>query len=68
MCSENKMRISFAVTVKLICVFVFAFADCCFSHDMAHFSFDLCWHVQVLNYSSNLGFFSHQDNLGEVWT
>ena len=28
--------ISFAVTVKLICVFVFAYADCWFSHEAAH--------------------------------
>ena len=29
------MRISFAVTAKLICVFVFAYADCWFSHEAA---------------------------------
>ena len=28
---------SFAVTAKLICVFVFAYATNCFSHDAAHF-------------------------------
>ena len=28
--------ISFAVTAKLICVFVFAYAKCWFSHDAAH--------------------------------
>ena len=32
------MLISFAVTVKLTCVFVFAYADCWFSHDAAHVS------------------------------
>ena len=32
-CSKNK-----AVTAKLICVFVFAYADCWFSHEAAHFS------------------------------
>ena len=26
---------SFAVTAKLICIFVFAYADCCFSHVVA---------------------------------
>ena len=36
-CSENKgaktkVLISFAVTAKLICAFVFAYADCWFSH------------------------------------
>ena len=35
-CSENKgADISFAVTAKLICVFVFAYADCWFSHEAA---------------------------------
>ena len=29
-CSENKGVICFAVTVKLICVFVFAYEDCWF--------------------------------------
>ena len=32
LCSENKG----AVTAKLICVFVFAYAKCWFSHDAAH--------------------------------
>ena len=35
LCSENK-DISFAVTAKLICVFVFAYADCWFSYEAAH--------------------------------
>ena len=35
-CSENKALISFAVTAKLICVFVFAYAKRWFSHDAAH--------------------------------
>ena len=30
------MLISFAVTAKLICIFVFAYAKRCFSHDAAH--------------------------------
>ena len=30
--------VSFAVTAKLICVFVFAYAKCWFSHDVAHMS------------------------------
>ena len=33
---KTKALISFAVTVKLICAFVFAYADCWFSHDAAH--------------------------------
>ena len=32
----TKVLISFAVTVKLICAFVFAYADCWFSHGAAH--------------------------------
>ena len=33
--AKTKALISFAVTAKLICVFVFAYADCWFSHDAA---------------------------------
>ena len=38
LCSENKGVISFTVTTKLICAFVFAYADCWFSHEVAHLS------------------------------
>ena len=34
--AETKALISFAVTAKLICVFVFAYAKRWFSHDAAH--------------------------------
>ena len=34
--AKTKALISFAVTAKLICVFVFAYADCWFSHGAAH--------------------------------
>ena len=34
--AKRKALISFAVTAKLIWVFVFAYAKCCFSHDEAH--------------------------------
>ena len=34
--AKTKALISFAVTAKLICAFVFAYADCCFSHAAAH--------------------------------
>ena len=34
--AKAKALISFAVTAKLICVFVFAYADCWFSHEAAH--------------------------------
>ena len=35
--AKTKALISFAVTAKLICVFVLAYADCWFSHDPAHY-------------------------------
>ena len=35
--AKTKALISFAVTAKLICVFVFAYAKCKFSHDEDHF-------------------------------
>ena len=34
--AKTKVLISFAVTAKLICAFVFAYADCWFSHEAAH--------------------------------
>ena len=34
--AKTKALISFVVTVKLICVFVFAYAKIRFSHDVAH--------------------------------
>ena len=37
--AKTKALISFAVTAKLICVFVFAYAKSRFSHDAAHFIF-----------------------------
>ena len=33
--AKTKALISFAVTAKLICIFVFAYADCWFSHQAA---------------------------------
>ena len=35
--AKTKALISFAVTAKLICVFVFTYAKSRFSHDAAHF-------------------------------
>ena len=35
--AKTKALISFSVTVKLICVFVFAYAKVRFSHEVAHF-------------------------------
>ena len=34
--AKTKALISFAVTAKLICAFVFAYADCWFFHEAAH--------------------------------
>ena len=51
--SENKGVISFAVTAKLICVFVFAYAHCWFSHEAAQIwkkvvkIFDFVWTWQL---------------------
>ena len=36
--AKTKALISFAVTAKLICAFVFAYEQCWFSHDKAHLS------------------------------
>ena len=38
--AKTKALISFAVTAKLICVFVFAYAKSRFSHNEAHFRKD----------------------------
>ena len=37
---KTKALIRFAVTAKLICVFVFAYADCWFSHKAAQIQDD----------------------------
>ena len=37
--AKTKALISFAVTAKLICAFVFAYADCWFSHEVAQIVF-----------------------------
>ena len=36
LCNKTKALISFVVTAKLICVFVFTYAKCWISHDVAH--------------------------------
>ena len=47
--AKTKALISFAVTAKLICVFVFAYADRGFSHEAAHLS---CLYSKVLVYAA----------------
>ena len=37
--AKTKALISFTVSAKLICAFVFAYADCWFSHAVAQLSF-----------------------------
>ena len=36
--AKTKALISFAVTARLICDFVFVYANCLFSHAKSHFS------------------------------
>ena len=38
--AKTKALINFAVTAKLICVFVFAYADCWFSKEAAHLTME----------------------------
>ena len=49
--AKTKALISFAVIAKLICVFVFAYAKCWFSHDAAHISL---YPFQILNLTQAL--------------
>ena len=50
--AKTKALISFAVTTKLICVFVFAYAVCLFSHEAAHlFSKQFFFTALGLNYT-----------------
>ena len=46
--AKTKALISFAVTAKLICVFVFAYADCWLSHEAAHFDLILILSIHRL--------------------
>ena len=53
--AKTKALISFAVTAKLICVFVFAYAKCWFSYDAAHIELQS-------NKANNLGFGPSKDS------
>ena len=46
--AKAKSLTSFAVTAKLICLFVFAYPGCWFSHEAAHFVF-IIWAVVRLD-------------------
>ena len=64
--AKTKALISFAATAKLICAFVFAYADCWFSNEVAHLM--SCMHVcmlkdLLLRYKIALKFFSNGNNL-----
>ena len=50
--ANTKALISFAVTAKLICFFVFAYAKCWFSHDATHIG--TCYADEVLKSTHNL--------------
>ena len=41
--AKTKALISCAVTAQLICVFVFAYANCCFSHAQAQVIWQAGW-------------------------
>ena len=47
--AKTKALISFAVTAKLICAFVFAYADCWFSHAAAQ-KVSLCGNLKRIMY------------------
>ena len=44
--AKTKVLMSFAVTAKLICTFVLAYADCWFSHAVAHLFVFFRWHQE----------------------
>ena len=46
--AKTKALISFAVTAKLICAFVFAYANCRFSHAAAQYKMRLSWRNRKL--------------------
>ena len=45
--AKTKALISCAVTAQLICVFVFAYANCWFSHAKAHLSMRVRFEISV---------------------
>ena len=61
---KTKALISFAVTTKLICVFVFAYADCWFSHEAAHIIAVCCKFSFLPETSGSLLHFSQSDKSG----
>ena len=51
--AKTKTLISFAVTAKLICVFVFVYAKICFSYDEAHIGVYLFFLLAVFKTSTH---------------
>ena len=48
--AKTKTLISCAVTAQLICIFVFAYADCWFSHAAAHlYKIPWVWYYNVVS-------------------
>ena len=64
--AKTKALISFADTAKLICVFVFAYADCWFSHAMAQIIFQVAL-LLVLQHWGYDGFAQHVDTVSEFY-
>ena len=62
-CSEIKALISFAVTAKLIFVFVFTYVKCWFSHDAAHFHFEISEDQKFI-----IGIYSFSKRILNIWT
>ena len=62
---KTKALISFAVTAKLICVFVFAYAKSRFSHDAAHI---ILFKIKVLGFENlnDFGVKLHMASIGDV--
>ena len=57
--AKTKKLISFAVTAKLICIFVFTYADCWFSHETAHMKRVCVFSIYICNACfNNYPFFS----------
>ena len=61
------MLISFAVTAKLICVFVFAYAKSRFSHDAAHYVYGHRNSVRILGKVVWLNNFENKYRMKGFW-
>ena len=64
---KTKALISFAVTAKLICVFVFAYAKSRFSHEVAHMIYkEKCFRTME-NTNNNLDCFYDTSKTKKIW-